>query len=62
MARIFSYIVHRGGVVDDSAAELAAVARRIDSTAPPTAIVTGWGADLDTACNSLLSSYGEVWS
>ena len=61
MARIFSYIVHRGGVVDDSAAELAAVARRIDSTAPPTAIVTGWGVDLDTACISLLSSYGEVW-
>ncbi len=61
MARIFSYIVHRGGVVDDSAAELAAAARRIDPTAPPTAIVTGWGADLDTACNSLLSSYGEVW-
>lgn len=61
MARIFSYIVHRGGIVDDSAAELAAAARRIDPSAPPTAIVIGWGADLDVACNSLLSSYGEVW-
>ncbi len=61
MTRIFSYIIHRRGVVDDSAAELAAVARRIDPTIPPTAIVTGWGADLDTVCDSLLSSYGEVW-
>ncbi|HYM75364.1 MAG TPA: electron transfer flavoprotein subunit alpha/FixB family protein [Candidatus Dormibacteraeota bacterium] len=61
MARIFACIVHKGGIVDDSAAELATVARRIDPTASPTAIVTGWGADLDAACNSLLSSYGEVW-
>jgi electron transfer flavoprotein alpha subunit len=61
MARIFSYIVHRGGVIDDSAAELTAVARRIDPSVPPVAIATGWGAGLDTVCNSLLPSYGEVW-
>jgi electron transfer flavoprotein alpha subunit len=61
MARIFSYIVHTGGVFDDSAAELASAARRIDPASPPTAIVTGWGAGLDVVCNSLLSSYGEVW-
>ncbi len=61
MARIFAYIVHRNGVVDDSAAELAAAARRIDLTASPTAILSGWGADLDTACNSLRSSFGEIW-
>jgi electron transfer flavoprotein alpha subunit len=61
MARIFVYIVHRGGIVDDSATELAAAARKIDPTASPIAIATGWGADLDAACNSLLSSYGEVW-
>ena len=61
MARIFAYIVLRDGVVDDSAAELVAAARRIDPAAPPTAIVTGWGAQLDAVCDSLLSSYGEVW-
>jgi|SRR5579864_1416523 len=61
MARIFSYIVHKGDTVDDSAAELTAVARRIDPSAPPIAIVAGWGAGLDAVCNSLLSSYGEVW-
>src|SRR5579872_3970408 len=61
MARIFTYIVHRDGVVDDSAAELVAAARRIDPTTPPTAIVTGWGSQLDAVCVSLLTSYGEVW-
>jgi electron transfer flavoprotein alpha subunit len=52
MARIFAYIVHKGGVVDDSAFELAAAARKIDPAATPTAILAGWGADLDAA---------EVW-
>ena len=61
MACVFSYIVHRDGIVDDSAAELAAAARRIDPAVPPTAIVTGWGAGLDAVCNSLHYSYGEVW-
>jgi electron transfer flavoprotein alpha subunit len=61
MPCVFSYIVHRNGVVDDSATELAAAARRIDPTASPTAIITGWGAGLDVVCKSLLSSYGEVW-
>jgi electron transfer flavoprotein alpha subunit len=61
MARIFSCIVHRDGVVDDSAAELVAAARRIDPASLPTAIVTGWGAGLDAVCSSLRSSYGEVW-
>ena len=26
-----------------------------------TAIVTGWGADLDQVCESLRASYGEIW-
>jgi len=61
MAHIFAYIAHRAGVADDSAFELAAAARKIDPTASPTAILTGWGADLDTACNSLGACYPEVW-
>jgi len=61
MARIFAYIVHRGGVVADSAAELLAAAKKIDRTASVTAILTGWGADLDAACDSLRSSFGETW-
>ncbi|MGA2236569.1 MAG: electron transfer flavoprotein subunit alpha/FixB family protein [Terriglobales bacterium] len=61
MARIFAYIVHKGGVVDDSAFELAAAARKIDAAASPTAILTGWGADLDAACKTLGASYPEIW-
>ena len=61
MARIFAYIVHKAGIAGDSAFELAAAARKIDAAASPTAILTGWGADLDAACNSLGASYPEVW-
>jgi electron transfer flavoprotein alpha subunit len=61
MARIFAYITHRAGVPDDSAAELAAAAKKIDPSASPTAVVTGWGKDLDAACSALQTSYAEVW-
>ena len=61
MARIFAYIAHRGGVVDDSAAELLAAARKIDAGAPVTAVVTGSGAALEAVCASLQSSYTEIW-
>ena len=61
MARIFAYIVHKGGVVDDTAAELAAAAKKIDAAQSPAAVVTGWGADCDAVCDSLRASFGEVW-
>ncbi|MBZ5628836.1 MAG: electron transfer flavoprotein subunit alpha/FixB family protein [Acidobacteriia bacterium] len=61
MPRIFAYVIHRGGVADDSAAELAAAARKVDATASPVAIVTGWGAELDAACESLRPAYSEIW-
>ena len=61
MARIFAYIVHKGGVAADSALELAAAARKIDPAASPTAILIGWGADLDAACKTLGASYTETW-
>jgi electron transfer flavoprotein alpha subunit len=61
MARIFAYILHRGGVTDDSAAELIAAAKAIDPTSSPTAILAGWGPDFDLACNSLTASFNDVW-
>ena len=61
MARLFAYIVHKAGVPDDSAAELAAAARKIDAAGSPTAVVTGWGTELDSVCNALRASYAEVW-
>jgi electron transfer flavoprotein alpha subunit len=61
MARIFAYIVHKSGLADDSAAELLVAARKIDAASSPTAIVSGWGPDLDAVCKSLSASYGEIW-
>jgi electron transfer flavoprotein alpha subunit len=59
--KIFAYIEHKAGVAEDSAAELAAAARKIDPSALPTAIVAGLGADLDAACQSLPGCFGEIW-
>lgn len=61
MTWIFAYIEHKGGAADDSAAELLAAAKKIDPSASPVAVVTGWGADLDAVCNALTASYAEVW-
>lgn len=61
MSRIFCYIAHKSGVVDDSAGELLAAAKNIDSSVSPIAVVTGSGADLDAACTALRSSYAETW-
>lgn len=61
MPRIFAYIVHKAGTPDDSAAELVAAAKRIDASASPVAVVTGYGPDLDSVCSALQASYAEVW-
>ncbi len=61
MAQIFAYITHKDGVADDSALELVAAAKKIDAGAAATAIVTGSGATLDTVCNDMAASFGEVW-
>jgi electron transfer flavoprotein alpha subunit len=60
-ARIFEYIAHKDGVVDDSAAELLAAAKKIDPVGPLTAVVAGTGPGLDAVCESLRATYGEVW-
>ena len=61
MPRIFSYVRHNGGVPDDMAIQLSAVAKRIDASAPLTAIVTGVGPELEQACEALRAIYQEVW-
>ena len=61
MPRIFSYVVHKAGVADDTAAELIAVARKIDPNTPPTALVAGFGEELDAVCDALRDSYAAVW-
>jgi electron transfer flavoprotein alpha subunit len=61
MPRIFTYISHKSGVPDDSASELIAAAKAIDPSAAPVAIVTGFGANLDSTCTALRSSCSEIW-
>ncbi len=61
MAQMFAYILHRDGVVDDTAMELLTAAGKIDPSARPTAIVTGTGRDLDEACRAAAQAYTTVW-
>ena len=61
MPRIFAYVVHKNGVVDDSAAELLAAARKIDPTGPVTAVVTGSDPNVGAVCESLCASFAAVW-
>jgi len=61
MPRIFAYVEHQGGVPDECAVELAAAGKKIDPAALPTAVVTGWGRDLDAVCQTLRAFYTEVW-
>jgi electron transfer flavoprotein alpha subunit len=61
MPRLFAYIAHKGGVPDETAAELLSAARRLDAEQRCVAVVTGWGADLDSVCDALRSTYAEIW-
>lgn len=61
MTRIFVYVIHKGGVIDDSAAELLSAAAKIDASANPVALLAGCGPDLDCACDALRPSCREVW-
>ncbi len=61
MADIFAYIEHNQGVVDDTALELLAAAKKIFPDAPVTAIVMGSGGDVDKVANEMTASYNAVW-
>jgi len=61
MSRIFAYIPQKSGVPDDAATELVAAAKKIDSVGSPTAVLVGFGPELDAACGSLRGSYAEIW-
>ena len=61
MPRIFAYIAHKNGVLDDTAAELVAAAKKIDASAAPIAIVAGSGFELNIACAAAQKLDAEVW-
>lgn len=45
----------------DCATELLAAAMKIDPGQRPVAVVTGYGPDLDAACDSLRAVFAEIW-
>lgn len=59
--QIFSYILHKEGVVDDSAMEMVTAAREMDPEASLTALVIGSGTELDPVCSEMASFYNNVW-
>jgi electron transfer flavoprotein alpha subunit len=61
MADIFAFIKHADGVAEDSALELMVAAKKMDSAAAVTAVVTGTGADLDKVCGEMAKVYNAVW-
>ncbi len=61
MAQLFAYIAHKEGVLDDSAPELAVAASKLDTASQVTAILTGTGPDLETACQEAAKFYSTVW-
>ena len=62
MARqIFAYILHKDGVVDDSAQELIVAAGKLDPEATVTAVVGGAGEQLSKVCEQVAAIYPEVW-
>lgn len=61
MAQLFAYITHKQGVLDDSAAELAVAAAKLDAGSPAIAILIGSGSDLDTACQEASKLFATVW-
>ena len=61
MAQIFAYILHKEGILDDTAVELAQAAKKVDASAQVTAIVTGTGSGLDAACQAAAKIYPQVW-
>ncbi len=60
MTEIYAYIPHSNGTAEDIALEFPVAAEKIESGASVIAIVTGSGADVDKAAESLTSTYKEV--
>jgi len=60
MGQVFAYLNHKNGVLDDSALEFVNAAAKIGGDSV-IAVLTGSGADLDTACSEAASLYTEVY-
>ncbi len=58
-ARVFVYVAHSAGTIDDTALELATAAQRLFPGSSPTAIVAGSG--VDAVAREAARSFDEVW-
>ena len=59
--QVFAYIIHKNGVVDDTALEMITAAGKLKTDASVIAVVAGSGTDLDGVCKDVASSFAEVW-
>jgi len=59
--QVFAYIIHKNGVVDDTALEMITAAGKLNTDALVTAVIAGSGAELDGVCKDVASSFAEVW-
>jgi electron transfer flavoprotein alpha subunit len=59
--QVFAYIIHKNGVVDDTALEMITAAEKLNTDASVTAVIAGSGAELDGVCKDVASSFSEVW-
>ncbi|MCJ7538081.1 MAG: electron transfer flavoprotein subunit alpha/FixB family protein, partial [Desulfobacterales bacterium] len=59
--QVFAYIIHKNGVVDDTALEMITAAGKLNTAASVTAVIAGSGAELDGVCKDVASSFYEVW-
>ncbi|MBI4798453.1 MAG: electron transfer flavoprotein subunit alpha/FixB family protein [Desulfarculus sp.] len=61
MDNLFAYIMHREGVLHDSAAELLAAAHKLAPQAAAVAILAGHGPGLEAACQQAAALFPQVW-
>jgi len=59
--QVFAYIIHKNGIVDDTALEMITAAGKLNTDASVTAVIAGTGAELDGVCKEVASSFAEVW-
>ncbi len=59
--QVFAYILHKNGVVDDTALELISAGQKLIPDGSVKAVVAGVGAELETVCKEIASSFAEVW-
>ena len=60
-SRVVAYLNCSKSAFEDTAAELAMAAKKVDASSPLTAVVTGFGPELDKCCEKLRAIFQEVW-